>query len=73
MAEIAEIKKAIENRKRSHRGIYSDVGIVLEQFSTEELYHYYLEEVMQGHDGCIRSYLENEIIAGEINRERYSP
>ena len=59
-----EVEKAIKNRKETCHGIYSDVGTVLDRFSTEELAKYYLERFG---DGGLRYFLEQQIIAAEIN------
>ena len=62
-----EVEKAIRNRKKTYRSIYSDVGVVLDKFSTEELAKYYLEKFG---DGGLRYFLEQQIIALEISREK---
>lgn len=72
MSRNEEIKIAIANRKQSPHGIYSQVGTVLEPFSTNDLLHYYVEEVMNGYDYCVRDYLVNGIISDLINKLKYS-
>ena len=62
-----EGEKAIRSRKETYRGIYSDIGTVLDKFSTEELAKYYLEKFG---DGGLRYFLEQQIIASEISREK---
>ena len=62
-----EVEKAIRNRKKTYHSIYSDVGVVLDKFSTEELFKYYLEKFG---DGGLRYFLEQQIIASEISREK---
>lgn len=62
-----EVEKAIRNRKKTYRSIYSDIGTVLDKFSTEELAKYYLEKFG---DGGLRYFLEQQIIASEISREK---
>ena len=62
-----EVEKAIRSRKETYRGIYSDVGVALDKFSTEELAKYYLEKFG---DGGLRYFLEQQIIASEISREK---
>ena len=62
-----EVEKAIRNRKETYHGIYSDIGTVLDKFSTEELAKYYLEKFG---DGGLRYFLEQQIIASEISREK---
>jgi len=64
---INEVEKAIINRKETYNGIYSDIGIALDKFSTEELAKFYLEKFG---DGGLRYLLEQQIIAGEINKLR---
>lgn len=60
-----EIEKAINNRKTTYNSIYSDIGLVLDKFSTEELAKYYLEKFG---DGGLRYFLEQQIISNEINK-----
>ena len=60
-----EVEKAIRNRKETYNGIYSDVGVVLDKFSTEELVKFYLEKFG---DGGLRYWLEQQIIASEISK-----
>ena len=60
-----EIEKAIKNRKTTHNSIYSDIGLVLDKFSTEELANYYINVL--GCENSLRYYLEQQIIANEIN------
>lgn len=62
-----EVEKAIRNRKETYHGIYSDIGTVLDKFSTEEIAKYYLEKFG---DGGLRYFLEQQIIAAEISREK---
>lgn len=60
-----EIEKAIKNRKTTHNSIYSDIGLVLDKFSTEELAKFYLEKFG---DGGLRYWLEQQIVASEISK-----
>ncbi len=60
------IKKAIDGREHTHNSIYSDIGLVLDNFTTEELAEYYIKVLKCG--SCLRDYLEQQIIASEINR-----
>lgn len=62
-----EVEKAIRNRKETYNGIYSDIGVVLDKFSTEELAKYYLEKFG---DGGLRYFLEQQIIASEISKKK---
>lgn len=64
-----EVEKAIQNRKQTYNGIYSDIGIVLDKFSTEELMKFYVEKYGES---SVRYYLEQQIIAGEIIKEKYA-
>lgn len=64
-----DVEKAIQNRKQTYNGIYSDIGIALDKFSTEELMKFYVEKYGES---TIRYYLEQQIIAGEINKEKYA-
>ena len=60
-----EVEKAIRNRKETYNGIYSDMGVALDKFSTEELVEFYLEKFG---DGGLRYWLEQQIIASEISK-----
>lgn len=66
-----EIKKLIDNRKKSYHGIYSDIGTALNSVSTKDLIKYFIDEVMHGNDTTIRAYVEDQIIANEINKAKY--
>lgn len=61
-----EVEKAIKNRKTTHYGLYSDVGTVLDNFTTEQLADYYVNVL--GLEGTLRYYLEQQIIASEISK-----
>ena len=63
--QLNEVENAIRNRKTTHNSIYSDIGTVLDKFSTEELAKYYLEKFG---DGGLRYFLEQQIIASEISK-----
>lgn len=63
-----EVEKTIKNRKETYHGIYSDIGTVLDKFSTEELVKYYCEVL--GCDSALRYYLEQQIIANEISKAK---
>ena len=39
------ISEELNNRIKTYHGIYSDVGIVLDKFSTQELADYYINEL----------------------------
>lgn len=65
----SEVEKAIQNRKKTYNGIYSDIGLVLDKFSTEELVKFYIEKYGES---TIRYFLEQQIISGEINKEKYA-
>ena len=61
------IDTAIQTRETTYRGIYSDVGCVLDRFTTAELAEYYIQRF--GDDG-LRYFLEQQIIAAEINADK---
>lgn len=65
--ELKSIHHAIKNRENTHYGIYHDIGVVLDSFSTFELFKYYIS--ITG-ETSIRSYLEEGIIADTIHNER---
>lgn len=65
------IKALIESRERTHNSIYSDIGNALESVPTADLTRYFVEIVMGGNDNLLRSFVEEKIIAAEINKERY--
>ena len=64
---INPIDKAIQGRKKTYHGIYSDVGTALDGFSISELAEYYINRFG---DGGLRYFLEQEIIAAEISKDR---
>lgn len=61
------IDKAIKERACTYRGIYSDVGCALDGFTTAELTEYYMQRFG---DGGLRYFLEQQIIAAEINADK---
>lgn len=61
------IDRAIKGRKCTHNSIYSDVGCALDSFTTAELAEYYMQRFG---DGGLRYFLEQQIIAAEINAEK---
>ena len=61
------IDKAIQTRENTYRDIYSDVGCVLDRFTTSELADYYIKRFG---DGGLRYFLEQQIIAAEINKDK---
>ena len=61
-----EVEKAIKNRKTTYNGIYSDVGTVLDDFTTEQLADYYINVL--GCESPLRYYLEQQIIVSEISK-----
>ena len=63
-----EVAKAIKNRKTTYSGIYSDVGTVLDNFTTEQLVDYYINVL--GCESPLRYYLEQQIIASEIEKQK---
>ena len=63
-----EVEKAIKHRKATYHGIYSDIGTVLDNFTTQELADYYINVL--GYESSLRYYLEQQIIASEINKSK---
>ena len=63
-----EIEKAIRNREETYHGIYSDIGCVLDNFTTEQLTDYFINVL--GCESSLRYYLEQQIIAAEINNDK---
>lgn len=63
-----EVEKAIKNREETYHGIYSDIGCVLDNFTTEQLTDYYINVL--GYESSLRYYLEQQIISAEINNEK---
>lgn len=63
-----KIENAIKNRKTTYNGIYSDVGTVLDNFTTEQLVDYYINVL--GCESPLRYYLEQQIIASEIEKTK---
>ena len=63
-----KIRNELDNLQYSARGIYADVGVVLEKYTLQQLFDYYIDEVMNGHSIPIRDYLETQIINDEINK-----
>lgn len=61
-----EVEKAIKNRKTTYNGIYSDIGTVLDNFTTEQLADYYINVL--GCESPLRYYLVQQIIASEISK-----
>ena len=62
-----KIDRAISERENTYFGIYFDIGTALEKFTTEELAEYYLKRFG---DGGLRYFLEQQIIAAEIAKEK---
>ena len=61
-----KVEKAIQKRPTTHNSIYSDIGLALDKFSTAELVDYYINTL--GCESSLRYYLEQQIIASEINK-----
>lgn len=64
-----EVEKAIQKRKQTYNGIYSDIGIALDKISTNDLMEFYINKYGES---SIRYFLEQQIISGEINKEKYA-
>ena len=65
-----KIQEELNARVRTHHGIYSDVGLILEKYTLDDLFRYYIDIVMNGHETTLRAYLEDEISKDEINKEK---
>ena len=63
-----EVEKAIRNREETYHGFYSDIGCVLDNFTTEQLKDYFINVL--GCESSLRYYLEQQIIAAEINNKK---
>ena len=65
---VNEVEKAIRNREETYHGFYSDIGCVLDNFTTEQLKDYFINVL--GCESSLRYYLEQQIIAAEINNTK---
>lgn len=65
--KLNPVDKAIKNRKETYHGIYADIGVALEGFTTEDLASYFIQKFG---GGSLRYFLEQQIIAAEINKSR---
>lgn len=61
------IDKAIAEREKTIYSIYSDIGTALDDFTTSELVEYYIERFGSG---VLRDFVEQQIIAAEISKEK---
>lgn len=68
MEKCCNVLDALKNRKTTYHGIYCDVAVALEKFSTLELVDYYIKTL--GYEDNLRNYLEEKIIADEINKSK---
>jgi|UniRef100_UPI003FEDD0C2 hypothetical protein len=66
-SEIEKLRKPIDNIKDLH--LAGQIGIMLEQFSTDELYQYVRDNLHC--NTYLRSWLEDQIVAAEINLRNY--
>ena len=64
----SNVLDSLNNRKTTYHGIYCDVAVALEKFSTLELVDYYIKTL--GYEDNLRNYLEEKIIADEINKSK---
>lgn len=64
------VRKAIENREHTYHSAYADIGMVLDNYTTDELIEY-LKNNEPGGESSLRNYVESQIIGAQINRERY--
>lgn len=67
-----QIKRRLNERKAESGGIsiYSQIGSILDDFSTEELYHYVIDVLYTGNEFYVRDRLEKDIIHDEIFRSK---
>ena len=66
-----QIRRMIDNREHTHNSIYSDIGTLLENVSTDDLIRFFIEDVMMGSDLLLRTFLEENVIAAEISKCKY--
>lgn len=66
---VGEIENAIQNRKQTYNSIYHDIGVALDDFTTEELTVFYIKKYGES---SIRYFLEQQIISGEVNKIKYA-
>lgn len=64
--ETDNIEQLIANRKKTHYGIYADIGTALENVSNRDLIEFYINKYG---DQTLRDLCESMIIRGEINKE----
>lgn len=64
----SNVLDSLNNRKTTYHGIYCDVAVALEKFSTSELVNYYIN--ILGYEDNLRNYLEEKIIADEIYKSK---
>ena len=64
------VREAIENREHIYHSAYADIGMVLDNYTTDELIEY-LKNNEPGGESSLRNYVESQIIGAQINRERY--
>lgn len=71
--ERTKTEAALENYKVfNHPGasIHEMIGTALESVDTRDMFEYFKDK-MPGGESLIRNYIENQIVANEINKERY--
>lgn len=66
---MLDIRQILDNMKIDHNGIYAAVSEALETVSTMELVKYYMYNMKL--ELSLRSYIEDQIIANEINKRIY--
>lgn len=64
--EETDVEIALKNRQNTYHGAYCDIGVVLDNYSTQELIDYFMIE----NESILRNYIEEQIISDEINKER---
>lgn len=67
---IMSVREAMENREHTYHGAYADIGKVLDNYTTDVLIEY-LKNNEPGGESSLRTYVEEQIIGAQINRERY--
>lgn len=67
---IMSVREAMENREHTYHGAYADIGKVLDNYTTNVLIEY-LKNNEPGGESSLRTYVEEQIIGAQINRERY--
>lgn len=62
--------RLVRSREHTYHSAYADIGMVLDNYTTDELIEY-LKNNEPGGESSLRNYVESQIIGAQINRERY--